>query len=139
MDVKKKINFQKLASSEDENNENEKMEKNLKGDTEQNEDYNYLNESNLNNSIFRECFNYYLSYFLEQDFTIEEKDEPKNAGFFSRIFGNHPKIYPLLPELKSERNFIIFLKQNKQNKDDEIFKKILLCAFYHIIAFHFFL
>ena len=124
MDVKKKINFQKLASSEDENNENEKMEKNLKGDTEQNEDYNYLNESNLNNSIFRECFNYYLSYYLEQDFTIEEKDEPKNAGFFSRIFGNHPKIYPLLPELKSERNFIIFLKQNKQNKDDEIFKKI---------------
>ena len=124
LDVKKKINFQKLSSLEDENNENEKMDKNIKGETEQNEEYNYLNESNLNNSIFRECFNYYLSYFLEQDFTIEEKDEPKNAGFFSRIFGYHPKIYPLLPELKSERNFIIFLKQNKKSSDDEMFKKI---------------
>ena len=118
-EVKKDINFQ-LSGFDDDNNEKEKMDEKI----DQNENNNYLNESILNHSIFRECFNYYLSYFLEQDFTIEEKDEPKNAGFFARLFGNHPKIYPLYSELKSERNFIIFLKRNSQTTDDEIFKKI---------------
>ena len=117
-EVKKNINF-KLSGLDDENNENEKMGEKIG----QNEN-NYLNESSLNQCIFRECFNYFLSYFLEQDFTIEEKDEPKNAGFLARLFGNHPKIFPLLPELKSERNFIIFLKQNTQATDDDMFKKI---------------
>jgi hypothetical protein len=117
-EVKKNINFQ-LSGFNDENNFNEKMDTKIG----QNEN-NYLNESNFNQYIFRECFNYFLSYFLEQDFAIEEKDEPKNAGFLARLFGNHPKIFPLLPELKSERNFIIFLKQNTLSTDEDMFKKI---------------
>jgi hypothetical protein len=117
-EVKKNINFQ-LSGFNDENNFNEKMDTKIG----QNEN-NYLNESNFNQHIFRECFNYFLSYFLEQDFAIEEKDEPKNAGFLARLFGNHPKIFPLLPELKSERNFIIFLKQNTLSTDEDMFKKI---------------
>ena len=117
-EVKKNINFQS-SGFDDENNFNEKMDTKIG----QNEN-NYLNESNFNQYIFRECFNYFLSYFLEQDFAIEEKDEPKNAGFLARLFGNHPKIFPLLPELKSERNFIIFLKQNTLSTDEDMFKKI---------------
>lgn len=117
-EVKKNINFQ-LSRLDDENNFNEKMDTKIG----QNEN-NHLNESNFNQYIFRECFNYFLSYFLEQDFAIEEKDEPKNAGFLARLFGNHPKIFPLLPELKSERNFIIFLKQNTLSTDEDMFKKI---------------
>lgn len=117
-EVKKNINFQ-FSGLDDENNFNEKMDTKIG----QNEN-NYLNESNFNQYIFRECFNYFLSYFLEQDFAIEEKDEPKNAGFLARLFGNHPKIFPLLPELKSERNFIIFLKQNTLSTDEDMFKKI---------------
>ena len=124
--VKKNINFQNLDSFVEENNvnENEKMDEKIKNEPGETEKNNFLNESNLNHSIFRECFNYYLSYFFEQDFIIEEKDEPKNAGFFARIFGNHPKIYPLFPELKSERNFIIILKQRTQTTNDEMFQKI---------------
>lgn len=129
-EVKKNINFQKLCFEENENdanvNENEKMDEKIKNNAGEADKSNNMNESNLNHSVFRECFNYYLSYFFEQDFTIEEKDEPKNAGFFARIFGNHPKIYPLIPELKSERNFIIFLKQKKQTTDDEMFKKMFI-------------
>ena len=126
-EVKKNINFQKLCFEENENdanvNENEKMDEKIKNNAGETDKSNNMNESNLNHSVFRECFNYYLSYFFEQDFTIEEKDEPKNAGFFARIFGNHPKIYPLIPELKSERNFIIFLKQKNKLQMMKCLKK----------------
>ena len=88
-----------------------------------------FNESNPNYSTSRECFNYFLSYYYEQDFSLDEKHEPKNAGFFARLFGNHPKIYPISPELKSERDFIIFLKEkiltDKQDMLDKIFGKII--------------
>ena len=94
-----------------------------------NKNNNSFNESNPNFSISRECLNYYLSYYYEQDFSLDESEEPQNAGFFARLFGNHPKIYPLLPELKSERDFLIFLKKTKLTKEndisDKIFKKIL--------------
>ena len=122
--IKKNINFHNLESCCDEN-ENEKMDEKVNQEPVENDnENNFFGEVNLNHSIFRECFNYYLSYFFEKDFSIEEKDEPKNAGFFARIFGNHPKIYQLLPELKSERNFIIFMKENIQRTDDDMFKKI---------------
>ena len=128
--IKKNINFHNLESYEDDNNANEndqeKIDEKIKKEEDNNnENNNFFGEVNLNHSIFRECFNYYLSYFFEKDFTIEENEEPKNAGFFARIFGNHPKIYPLLPELKSERNFIIFMKRNIQKTDDDMFKKII--------------
>ena len=146
IEIKKKINFQKL-SLEEENNENyakvkgnenidEKIDEKIKKEICNDDKKNHMNEIDLDQSIFRECFNYYLSYFLEQNFIIEEKDEPKNAGFFARIFGNHPKIYPILPELKSERNFIIFLKQNTASTDDEMFKNIfgkILDFFYNTL------
>ena len=124
--IKKNINFHNLESCDDEN-EQAKMDKKVNQEQvekDNDNENNFFGEVNLNPSIFRECFNYYLSYFFEKDFSIEEKDEPKNAGFLARIFGNHPKIYPLLPELKSERNFIIFMKQNIQRTDDDMFKKI---------------
>lgn len=136
-EIRKKINFQKMDYYAEENNdnnqsnqlnnkdenENEKMDEKIKKGIDRSNP-NLTNMNYFNCSIFRESFNYYLSYFFEQDFTIDESNEPKNSGFFSRIFGNHPKIYPLLPELKSERNFIIFLKQNSLSTDDELFKKI---------------
>ena len=128
VELKKKINPQKLSFEEENNGSggivNEKLDEKIKKDNNNNGNNNYLYESNFNNSTFMEYFNYYLSYFVEQDFIIEEKDEPKNAGFFARIFGNYPKIFPLLPELKTERNFFIFLKQKIQAIDDELFKKI---------------
>jgi hypothetical protein len=88
-----------------------------------NKDY-YFKESKYNSSIFRECFNYYLSYFYEQDFSIPEEEEPKNANFFARLFKDYPKIYDIMPELKTERNFIIFLRRNTLSNDEEMFKKI---------------
>ena len=138
VEIRKKINFQKFEYYDEENNENnqdnqfnnnengdEKMDEKIKKEIgKNNHNLTYMNESYFNNFIFRRCFNYYLSYFFEQDFIIEDKDEPKNSSFISRIFGNHPKIYSLLPELKSEKNFIIFLKQNTQSTDNEIFKNI---------------
>lgn len=84
----------------------------------------YFKESKYNCSIFRECFNYYLSFFYEKDFSIPEEEEPKNANFFARLFKNYPKIYDIMPELKAERNFIIFLKRNNLSDDEEMFKKI---------------
>ena len=65
-----------------------------------NKDY-YFKESKYNSSIFRECFNYYLSYFYEQEFSIPEEEEPKNANFFARLFKDYPKIYDIMPELKT--------------------------------------
>ena len=88
-----------------------------------NKDY-YFKESKYNSSIFRECFNYYLSYFYEQEFSIPEEEEPKNANFFARLFKDYPKIYDIMPELKTERNFIIFLRRNTLSNDEEMFKKI---------------
>jgi hypothetical protein len=84
----------------------------------------YFKESKYNSSIFRESFNYYLSYFYEQDFSIPEEEEPKNANFFARLFKDYPKIYDIMPELKTERNFIIFLRRNTLSDDEEMFKKI---------------
>ena len=112
------------------NNENNDNNNNLNNDKNNSNKNNYsFNESNPNYSTSRECLNYFLSYYYEQDFSLEEKDEPKNAGFFARIFGNHPKIYPILPELKSERDFIIFLKKkiltDENNMFDKIFGKII--------------
>jgi hypothetical protein len=102
-----------------ENKDNDNNEKNNKKDN------NYsFNESNPNYSLFRECFNYYLSYYYEKDFVVDEKDEPQNAGFFARLFGNHPKIYQILPELKSERNFIMFLRNNVLSRENDMFNKI---------------
>jgi hypothetical protein len=88
-----------------------------------NKDY-YFKESKYNSSIFRECFNYYLSYFYEKEFSIPEEEEPKNANFFARLFKDYPKIYDIMPELKTERNFIIFLRRNTLSNDEEMFKKI---------------
>ena len=88
-----------------------------------NKDY-YFKESKYNSSIFRECFNYYLSYFYEQDFSIPEEEEPKNANFFARLFKDYPKIYDIMPELKTERNFIIFLRRNILSDNEEMFKII---------------
>ena len=93
VELKKKINPQKLSFEEENNRSggivNEKLDEKIKKDNNNNGNNNYLYESNFNNSTFMEYFNYYLSYFVEQDFIIEEKDEPKNAGFFARIFGNY--------------------------------------------------
>lgn len=124
-----------LKNKEIENSDNNNIN-NIQNTVENNNDLNDKNnnnnsfdESNPNYSISREFLNYYLSFFYEQDFSLEEKDEPKNAGFFARLFGNYPKIYPLMQELKSERDFLIFLKRTALKIDNDIsekiFKKIL--------------
>ena len=130
--INEKDDFNKINNLEDNEIDNVNIgDKNIDNENYNNEINNIKNNQNNysfddsdTNSIFRECFNYYLSYFYEQDFTIPEEEEPKNANFFYRLFGNYPKIYQILPELKSERNFIIFLKRNNISKDDEMFKKI---------------
>lgn len=109
-------------NNEENNNNNEN--KNNEYNNENNKNNSSFNELNPNYSLFRECFNYYLSYYYEQDFIVDEKEEPQNAGFFARLFGNHPKIYQILPELKSERNFIIFLKNNTLSNENDMFNKI---------------
>ena len=106
---------------------NEKVEENTQNNNNNdvsNHNNNSYNEFNQNYSLSRECLNYYLSYYYEQDFSLDEKDEPKNAGFFARLFGNHPKIYTILSDLKSERDFIIFLRRNSLNNENDMFEKI---------------
>ena len=136
--IKEKPNYNDINNlNENENNiDKEKFEEKLdekfdekihqnnnKNNDINNNNYSF-NESNPNYSISRECLNYYLSYYYEQDFSLDEKDEPQNAGFFARLFGNHPKIYPILPELKSERDFIIFLRRNNLSNENDRFDKI---------------
>ena len=66
--IKKNINFHNLESCGDEN-ENEKMDEKVNQEPVENDnENNFFGEVNLNHSIFRECFNYYLSYFFEKDF-----------------------------------------------------------------------
>lgn len=109
-------NYKENQNFEDKNNE-------VLNINNSNKDF-YFKESKYNCSIFRECFNYYLSFFYEQDFSIPEEEEPKNASFFARLFKDYPKIYDIMPELKTERNFIIFLRRNNLSGDAEMFKKI---------------
>ena len=118
-----------IKMNEQKNEQNEKNSNDIKGTIHEknsnHENSNYsFNESNPNYSIARECLNYYLSFYYEQDFSLEEKDEPRNAGFFSRLFGNHPKIYPIQQDLKSERDFLIFLKRNTLTHENDMFNKI---------------
>ena len=119
-----------MANSKKKNKEifQQNNQKNNNNDLPNNNNNSYY-ELNPNYSLSRECLNYYLSFYYEQDFYLDEKEEPKNAGFFARLFGNHPKIYPIFSELKSERDFIIFLKRNcltnENNMFDKIFGKIL--------------
>lgn len=125
-----KLQNKNMANSKKENKENfqQNKQKNNNNDLPNNNNNSYY-ELNPNYSLSRECLNYYLSFYYEQDFCLDEKEEPKNAGFFARLFGNHPKIYPIFSELKSERDFIIFLKRklltNENNMFDKIFGKIL--------------
>ena len=115
------------------NNDDINNNQNNNNNNNNNNENNYsFNESNPNYSLFRECFNYYLSYYYEQDFVVDEKDEPQNAGFFARLFGNHPKIYQILPELKSERNFIMFLRNNVLPKENDMFNLIFGKIIYFI-------
>ena len=81
---------------------------------------------NSGNSLtFRECFNYYLSYFYSKNFENKDYIEPQNANFFYRFFGNYPKIYALFNELKNERNFLLFLKDYYLSNNDNMYKVIL--------------
>lgn len=132
-EINEKPNYDKEIKNFNKVNENDNLDEKIYNNKENdnaNNNQNYsFNESNPNYLISREYLNYYLSLYYEKDFSIDEKEEPKNAGFFARLFGNHPKIYPILAELKSERNFIIFLKRNTLSNDndmvDKIFGKIL--------------
>lgn len=127
-EINEKPKYEEVNNNNLNNNnmDNEKLdidEKIHENNIENNNNYS-INETNPNFSISIECLNYYLSYYYEQEFSLDEKEEPKNAGFFARLFGNYPKIYPILPELKSERDFIIFLKRNTFSNEDDKFDKV---------------
>lgn len=85
-----------------------------------------------NSLTFRECFNYYLSYFYSKNFESKDYVEPQNANFFYRFFGNYPKIYSLFNELKNERNFLLFLKDYHLPSSDNMYKVILNRAIHFI-------
>ena len=133
--IEEKPNYNKISEpknneKENNNNNDDLDEKIHENNNEKNKEIkkeninSSFNESNPNYSITRECLNYYLSYYYEQDFSLNENEEPKNAGFFARLFGNYPKIFPINQDLKSERDFIIFLKKNKLTHENDMFNKI---------------
>ena len=106
--IEEKPNYNKISepkNNEKENNNNnddldEKIHENNneKNNEIKKENINSsFNESNPNYSITRECLNYYLNY---------------------------PKIFPINQDLKSERDFIIFLKKNKLTHENDMFNKI---------------
>lgn len=83
-------------------------------------------------STFREIFNYYLSFFYENDIQLIDIVEPKNACCFYRLFGNHPKIYKLLPELRIQYNFLFFLIQHNMNENDKMLMKVTTKIFQYL-------
>ena len=110
---------------------NEKVEENTQNNNNNdvsNHNNNSYNEFNQNYSLSRECLNYYLSYYYEQDFSLDEKDEPKNAGFFARLFGNHPKIYTILSDLKADAYKLCFqgFHLYYHHKDDTLLQVFLI-------------